>query len=1019
MSEVFLPQVHIIEASAGSGKTYCLAKKYISLIIDPSLSNSISNILAITFTNKAAGEMKERILEFLKKIALDLFENEKEFFYKDKEVVKERAYRAIEEILKNYNFFQVQTIDSFINTILSGCAYRLGLSVNFKTERYFQSHLNYSLDRLIDRANSEKKILRIFQEFIRQYLILENRTGWFPKQNILKNIFELFDIYNKQTGKFIPNEVTAEELFKLKKGFLKKLEELYKILPPQTDKRFVNNFETFLNNYRENFNLSDISDFFKHENFPIRKGNLIPEDVSKLWREIRNDLEKICQIEASSFFNAYIEIFNNVLGEIQEYIQKENLLFLDSLNKEAYSLFKETTLNLPELYYRLSLRLKYFLIDEFQDTSRLQWYNLKEMVEDALARGGSLFYVGDKKQAIYRFRGGEVSLFEEVKDYFKKFPIEKEILKKNYRSRKEIVEFNNFIFSEENLRRFISEIIKNNEDFNENDISRIVEVFKDSKQQYLKEGGYVKLDFFNYQNREERDEILKEKLISLLKDIGERYSLKDIAILVRKNSEVELITNWLLENSVPVESEKTLNLKENPYIKEIISFLKFLSRPIDNLSFSSFILGDIFCKKAKIEKDVLSDFIFETNLKGGSVYLYREFRKRYPHLWNQFIDEHFKSVGFVPLYESLITIFENFSVFENFPEHQGFFMKLLETVKEYEEDYPDVFSFLEFFEKIPTEELFVTVTKTDAVKIMTIHKAKGLGFPVVIIPILEMALESPRQFIVSEKDNLRIIYLKKVYNYYSSYLAKLYKEEYLNSFIDELNTLYVAFTRAEDELYIFPSQNTGRQKNPVFLLIPQDKLEYGKKEKYPKEEEIYPTLDIPASKYKDWLEILREEFIEGDILKERDKITYGEVVHSVLSYIGNLYLKDRNNMLKEAIEKTKLKFPYFDRYDLIEKNISMLLKKKKFEKFFIVKEGSVFQELELVDFSGNTHRVDRLIVKDKEVLIVDYKTSRERIEEDIQQVKEYTLILKDIYPDKTINGFLIYLDNFSLKEVYG
>lgn len=1019
------PEVHIIEASAGSGKTRHLAKKYISLVLNPSFDIHFSSLLAITFTNKAAFEMKERVLEFLKKIALNSFKDEREkkdliSGLGDEKLVRERALRVLDEIVRNYNFFQIQTIDSFINTILYGCAYKLGLSVNFKTEKYYRSYLSYSLDRLIEKANLDKRIREIFREFIRQYLLIENKTGWFPKQNILDTVLNLFSIYNRLIGKFVPNEIEIKFLFTKKKEVLQKLRKLRQTIPPHTHKRFVEVLDSFLKTHRDNFNINEISSYFKHSDFPLHKGEVLPEEISHLWREIKSDLEEICKIEAFSFFNSYIEIFNRVLLEAEDYIKKDNLIFLESLNKNAYFLFKEASLGLPELYYRLSLRLKHFLIDEFQDTSRLQWENIFVMIEDGLARGGSLFYVGDKKQAIYRFRGGEVSLFEDVKRQFKNFTVKEELLKENYRSRKEIIKFNNSVFSKGNLQRFILEKHQNKDGIKleEKDIVRILEVFKDAEQTSSKEGGYVKIDIFTYNDRDERDEILKGKLISLIRELKERrFLLSDIAILARKNTEVELLTNWLLENSIAVESEKTLNIRENPYIKEVISFLKFLSHPVDNLSFTSFILGEIFCKKANIEKSVLHDFIFETELKEETKFLYTEFRKRYDYLWRNLIEEFFKSVGFIPLYELLVTFFEKFSVFDNFCQCQGFFMKLLELVKENEEDYPDIFSFLEFFERIPSEELYVNVGRTDAVRIMTIHKAKGLGFPVVIIPFAEMILEHPRQSVSRVGDDLRLVYLRKIYNDYSAYLSQLCKEEYLASFIDELNTLYVAFTRAEDELYIFFTNNANRKKNET-LLIPDNRLEYGKKIVYSeKKDSLSSPIAIPASKYEDWIYILKEEFIDKSLLKERRKIVYGEIVHKVLSYIGNLYLKDKNSILEEAMEKTRASFPFFDNYASVKRRLSLFLDDKKFKEIFEVKDGEVFQELEMVDKSGDTHRVDRLIIKGKEVLVVDYKTSKEKEQDDVEQVRKYISILQDIYPGKVVKGILIYLEDLSYKRV--
>src|SRR3989338_2339124 len=197
MSDIFIktfqfPEVRVVEASAGSGKTYALAKRYVQLLLTPSLISeniSMRQILAITFTNKASLEMKARILHFLKKIALgQLSVLETEDILKpiqlDPIKASQRAFSVMEELIRQYNFFQVQTIDSFINALLSGCALKVGLSANFKIKTKSREYLGYSLDQLIDQAHDKREIYTIFENFLHQYLFIENRSGWFPKKDI-------------------------------------------------------------------------------------------------------------------------------------------------------------------------------------------------------------------------------------------------------------------------------------------------------------------------------------------------------------------------------------------------------------------------------------------------------------------------------------------------------------------------------------------------------------------------------------------------------------------------------------------------------------------------------------------------------------------------------------------------------------------------------------------------------------------------------------------------------------------
>ncbi|MCX5703316.1 MAG: UvrD-helicase domain-containing protein, partial [Candidatus Omnitrophica bacterium] len=528
------PQVCKVEASAGCGKTYALARRYIQLLINPCLNPQaipLRELLAITFTNKAAIEMKGRILEFLKKIALDKFAGPKEkedilsSLAVDEEFARQKAYKIMDNLIRNYNFFQVQTIDSFINAILCGCAFRLNLSASFKTERDWRQYLIYSLDKLIDRAQEDKEILSLFYGFLKQYLYIGNKTSWFPKQNIQASIASLFSKSNRYADKFIRNNIEPKELLLEKKGLIKLLDELNSNLPEATHQSFKNSLAVFLEEDRDSLDIDRLSNWFKREGFPVRKGETPSPETIKLWRQIRKNIKGLCELESASVFNYYIDIFNNVLYDLKKISSDKDVLFLEALNKEARSLFDEKSLSLPELYYRLATRFKHFLIDEFQDTSRLQWENLFPMVEEALSTEGSLFYVWDRKQAIYRFRGGEVSLMDSVKRRFQDSNLIEEFLTINYRSQKSIVEFNNLIFSRDNLKRFLEqkeEAKKAGPELSSSDMDEILNIFRGSRQTYKedKTGGYVKSEFLDYKTKEERDEALKGQIFSLIADLG-------------------------------------------------------------------------------------------------------------------------------------------------------------------------------------------------------------------------------------------------------------------------------------------------------------------------------------------------------------------------------------------------------------------------------------------------------------------------------------------------------------------
>ncbi len=1046
-TETLSPQIIVVEASAGSGKTYALSRRYIQLLLsvtnssDPTL---LRQVLAITFTNKAAFEMKERILEFLKKIALRQLSLSEVKSLLDPmalsiEEASRRAFGIMDELIHYYNFFQVQTIDSFINTLLSGCSFKLGLSATFNIKSSAKDYLELSLDRLIDRASYEKPLRKLFDHFLHQYLFLENRTSWFPKKDMLVLMASLFNQTNMYGYSFAEKEPNPHERQTQTKEILKLCQELRNNLPEKTDGRFKKSLETFLTKSTYGFDIDSLSDYFARAEFPLSKGNDLARQTEMLWQQLRESLGQFCQTESRSAFDGYIAIFQKLSEELTQLARKEDIIFLAELNKKAQSLFVDEGLNVEEIYFRLATRFRHYLIDEFQDTSLLQWKNFDAMVEEALASGGSLFYVGDKKQAIYRFRGGDARLFDTVTERFSGFSSQLQTLQNNFRSQQTIVKFNNQIFSRENLERLISD--KENYEIDKkkrniivwSDIEKeqILNNFSQAQQIYdaNKTKGYVKIEYLEAEFNEDKERLTREKLIGLLNDLQARFSWGDIAILARGNEEVATITGWLLAKGISVDSEQTSNIKENFLIKELITLLKFLESPIDNLNFAAFILGDMFASATDCSQEQIRQFIFEHRpelTKEKRFYLYKIFREKFSEIWDQFFEEFFKNVGLFPLYELLVSILGKFRCLENFPEYQGFFMRLLEVIKLKEDECADINSFLSFFDQASLEDLCVKLNDVDTVKILTIHKSKGLEFPVVIIPFLEMDVkvgtsgQGERPFVVQvSNQHLELIQLKPKYRLYSNQLDELYREEYLKSFLTELNNIYVALTRAACELYAFIPRRSSNSYNLARFLVPDTMLEQGKPSIYTrptkKQNEIMRSLPIAVPQH--WIHFLKDEFVDLKQIEFKEKLARGEVVHFALSCLGVLKEENVPKSIVQAIDQTRQQFPYYTYWDQLSVILKAIVTKKELKPFFFVADGTVFQEKEIVDNNGMTYRLDRLILTKDEAWIVDYKSNRE-VEKIYQnQVKNYQQIVSKLYPALKVRGFLIYLSELDVEEV--
>jgi len=1040
--ELKFPEICVVDASAGSGKTYALAKEYLSFLMNPAFNAENipqKNILAITFTNKATNEMKQRILESLKKIALDSFSSEQEkkdilsgLGDIDRKTAQQRAYSIIDTIIKHYDFFRVQTIDSFINSVIVGCSFSLDISSGFNIEKDYEPYLDYCLDDLIELSLRDTKIKDAFLEFINHYLFIEdNAAGWFPRQRMLEIIKTLFDCSNTYGLPFKKNnEIKSKDILDRKKEVFSLIQKLADILPEDVNGKFKNSVKKW-----------DVSLFFippyfdKGKSVPMNKGGVCPEKVSKIWESIQKNLELIVEMEAFFKYSPYVTIYDLVLECFKIYVQKEDVLFLNELNKKAKSLFDSKSVTVPELYYRLATRFKHYLVDEFQDTSKLQWTNISPLVEEAVASGGSLFYVGDKKQAIYGFRGGDYRLFDEVKEYYKQHNIKEEILNKNYRSQKEIVQFNNRIFSQNNLQRFLQDYSSKEELLNTTHINEITAIFSESEQKYKDENtrGYVKVEQVQIEDKGQGEEVIREKFVKLVRSLKKReFDYRDICVLLRDNKDVELVTGWLLEQKdIPVESEKTLNIRGNFLVKELFSFLLFLHFLPDNISFVSFILGDIFVKalqgSAKIDRKKLQGFLFNiasTKRRDEKVLLYVKFRETFPQIWDEYIREFTARAGLVPLYEFVVSILSKYNVLKNFPHYQGFIMAFLELIKTQEQENCGLESFIDYFNTVEDTELFVNVTSSNSIKVMTVHKAKGLEFGVVIIPFLdinntEMKKKISQGFVIypGEKD-LSIVKVHKGYCRNSALLEKMYINEVKKSIIEELNTAYVAFTRAKNELYILIP--VKKEENIARLLIPETSAEYGEQGTYKEKKEKEPTVkEIPPSDYRDWMKLLDYEFADKFPMTDRSLVVRGDVVHYMLSSIDSITGTDIESILNKTVIETQRKFPFFTDISACRKIVTDIVSNQECKKLFSLPGKTVFNEKEVVDSAGNTKRIDKLVIGEKEVWVVDYKISEKESEEHRKQIVEYMRIVSEIYPDRKVRGFLLYAteENIALKEM--
>jgi len=1032
------PQVLCLEASAGSGKTYALAKRYvqISLYLAATQSVPIQSILAITFTNKAAWEMKSRILDFLKRIALKkLKPSEAEEIIGplgfDEQRASELAFGLMKDVIRQYHYFQVQTIDSFVNILLVGCSFKIGLSARFKIKRNSKEYLQLGLDELLDQAGSDKKIAGLFEDFIRQYLFLENRSGWFPREDLMKVVAELFRQYNSYQKPLLvyPSD---EDPYTRKRKIIALMKELKEISPLGTGKRFMDHLDSLLANDSGIFDVDDLKPYWSQEDFPVNKEGTVSPQLGILWRKITREIHDLCLFEAYSMFNPYVILFDKLLGCFGRLSRRDDVLFLEELNRKAALLFEDGMVTVEELYFRLAARFQHYLIDEFQDTSLSQWRNLAQMVEEALAHGGSLFYVGDKKQAIYAFRGGESQLFDALQSQLSAFNVQATYLDKNYRSCRQIIEFNNRVFGLENLQAFLQRRLEDSGKhkrrdvhFSDKDFQQIANTFAHARQgpgfDKTKTGGVVRVAYLDGHLKQERSLQARFKLIPLIKDICQRFALRDIAVLTRGNDEVEEITQWLLQEGINGTSERSSDIKNNPLIVELINLLAFLNSPVDNNAFAQFCLGGLMPRATGIGAEGLRDFLFScARLKHmKEIYFYKEFREAFPQVWESFFADLLGQVGVYPLYELTVGIIVRFGCEKFFPQYQGFLMHLLELVKIQEEESCDLSSFLDYFENLEGEDRFVPMTQVDAVKVLTVHKAKGLEFPVVIVPFLEMDIKAgsggrdgAQAYILDiQKEGMRLIRLKENYRQFCPEIQERYEQEYRKSFLVELNSAYVALTRAIEELYVFVPARVGNTVNPAMFLVPDDVLSAGTPairpwahEQTDTHQRIKPFVSTP------WVG-LQEELLDQPA-RSAGLARTGEFYHALLMHIGKVHEGNISQALKEAWEKAcRLKAPP-DGQEQILGFIRAFLDRPDVRPFFYLPpEAKILCEKEFVNSNGDTRRIDRLIIFEDKVWITDFKLSPGMGSGHQKQLDDYIELIRPFYPEHKVSGQILFLSN--------
>ncbi|MCJ7663820.1 MAG: UvrD-helicase domain-containing protein, partial [Desulfobacterales bacterium] len=532
--------------------------------------------------------------------------------------------------------------------------------------------------------------------------------------------------------------------------------------------------------------------------------------LDALYQGLKQAREQYLAVLARARVHAYMRALEELQREMRWLSEREGVILGGGWHSLVRGYLQENPGRGAYAFMKLGSQVRHFLIDEFQDTSRPQWEALLPLLEESLATGGSLFYVGDVKQAIYGWRGGDWRLFKEAATAsFPSVPSQgrrAETLAMNYRSLPAIVEFNNGLyrlFADAEFAQKIAGVIlgENAQGWAQAFLAEsIARNFEDVEQeiapflQHGQERGRVEVVSFAAPGTELRQAV-KVRLIEQVKEVWERRKGKGIAVLVRRNRDAEDIAAWLMAEGIPVVTENSLRLRSSDLIKGLVAFLRFLDYPLDDLNCWGALASRLFRGLPGIPPGVLEGFLAEGRWQPP---LYRAFERRLPEAADAFIRPLLARVGFVTPYDLAREVVERFHLLDRFPEEQVFIRRLFELIFQTEtRGQRSLSHFLQFWEEGGMEEKIGLPEEISAVRVLTVHKAKGLEFPVVFIPLTNWRLAPPR---LAKLDEGCFANLKRPL---PSQLEKERTVMMINDALEALNLLYVATTRAEAELYLY------------------------------------------------------------------------------------------------------------------------------------------------------------------------------------------------------------------------
>lgn len=1078
----------IYKASAGSGKTFTLSVEYIKLLIkDP---QSYRSTLAVTFTNKATEEMKLRILSQLYGI-WKLLPDSKSYIDKIKEdlditeeYMSERAGIALHNIVHNYSYFRIETIDSFFQSVLRNLARELDLTANLRIELNDYQIERNAVDELINSLDENSELLTWIMEYIRENM--DDDKDWNVIGNIKRFGENIFREYYKTNSKKL-NERLLEE------GFFKQYTTKLRQMRNEAEVEMQNEAAQFFDAL--NHNGIEINDLNNGKNGPagyfikIKKGiynntivtkrlqKVLDEGSESSWvkqkssketqgivRELANSTltplvhhaedvrQKNWYIYGSAVLTLrhlnQLRLLNSIENKVRMMNVEQNRFLLSDTHTLLHSLIRDT--DSPFIFEKIGNYLENIMIDEFQDTSTVQWQNFKVLLEECMSHGeqqGNLI-VGDVKQSIYRWRSGDWRMLNNIE---REFPYLNSMLNvcsldTNYRSSRRVITFNNAFFKRASELEYAAQKSSTPDTSSPEQLKKAYSDVAQKVPSFRDNHGYVSINLLP--NEDYRQQALQKtaEAVSLLLDSGANYS--DIAILVRSNDIIQLIAEFFANElpDVKIVSDEAFRLDSSVSVNIIVNAMLWLTHP-DN------ILAKAYIAKA-YQTYVLKKSEQETNK------LLATAEGIDSALPCALIDKR-NDLLTMPIFELAEQIYTLFNI-GNIKGEDAYLYAFYDALTDFiANNTADIDSFVEEWNDSIAEKT-IQASAIDGIRIITIHQSKGLEFEHVVIPFCDWTLEKGNTIWctpqVEPYNELPLIPVDFSASQMKGTIYEFdYNEEHLQNCVDNLNLLYVAFTRAASSLFVIAQRGTPSSRSYIVeqaitdiklegssldgdpsdkkaeLLFSYGELEIVETKTKKKSDNIFTpeveNMNVNMATFSNKVEFKQsnksrdfvaddDENTDDDDRKQLSYIKTGKILHYLFSTINttddidtSLAQLEMDGLIEESDTNIKRL------RDMLHKRFS----NRQVADWFSSR-WTLFNECTILDYDAATdtvreHRPDRVMKDEKtgEVVIVDFKFGSPRPEY-VEQVNRYKALTQNMgYPN--VKGYLWFVYSNRIEEV--